>query len=95
RKFFPKDFYKKAVGVVLIILIVAIGSHYYFLNKRINEVKEAFLSSKEILCENRVSRIGARSIVVKKGTAGWKIKDDFFISPQYSKKFFMGRCILK
>ncbi len=93
RPFMGKGAVKKGVGGVSIVLILAIGGHYWVTTKRMNEVKEAFERGEKIICENRLIRKGAQSIILSK-KLGWKLDGENFVSEAYSRPFFTARCII-
>ena len=93
RSFMPKGAFKKGMTAMLLMVITIIGFHYYLTIQRMNEVKNAFLDGKTILCENRESFKGPNSIIVKK-SAGWELKNNIFSKDGYYKKFHTARCIV-
>ncbi len=94
RPFMPKGTVKKGLFYVGGFIAVAILSHYYFTISRMQSVKEAFENGKEVVCENRIYTKGANSITVRKSEE-WKIVNDNFVSPNYTRKFFLARCFVK
>ena len=91
---FMGEFAKKyGLITVATILGIFILGHYYVTINRMEEVKKAFKQDKEIICENRVIRKGAQSIIIRK-KEGWKLEGDFFKSPNYVRDFFVARCII-
>jgi len=93
RSFMPKGALKKGMAMVVPLLVVFIGFHYYNTTQRMKEVKEAFLQGKTILCESRESFKGPSSIIIKK-SSGWSLNDGIFSKPDYHKKFHSARCVV-
>ena len=94
RGFMPKGALKKGFSFVFIFLALAISFHFYITKSRMSEVADAYNSGKEILCENRVYRKGANFVkIVDNGE--WSLKKDYFSSPNYTRDFFLARCIIK
>ncbi|BDY13638.1 hypothetical protein [Hydrogenimonas cancrithermarum] len=93
RPFMGKNAKKKGLMAVSAILAVMIGGHYWVTMDRMEKVKQAFENGDEIICESRLIRKGAQSIILKK-TLGWRIEGDYFVSDAYSRPFFMARCII-
>ena len=93
RNFMPKGALKKGMTIVIPIIVLFIGFHYYNTTKRMNRVKKAFLNGKTILCENRESFKGPSSIIIKK-SAGWILYNGIFSKPKYHKKFHSARCVV-
>jgi hypothetical protein len=67
--------------------------HYWVTTKRMKEVERAFREGKAIICESRINRKGAQSIIIKK-SLGWRLKEDYFVSDSYERPFFTARCIV-
>ncbi|WP_457594745.1 hypothetical protein [Hydrogenimonas sp.] len=93
RPFMGKGAVKKGLGGVGLVLALLIGGHYWVTTKRMAEVKEAFERGEKIICENRVIRKGAQSIILSK-KLGWKLNGEYFVSEAYSRPFFTARCIV-
>ncbi len=93
RPFMPKSAVKKGVGGVALFLAVAIGAHYWVTTSRMEKVKKAFEEGKPIICESRLIRKGAQSIVLRKSN-GWRLEGDYFVSDAYARPFFTARCIV-
>jgi len=94
RPFMGKGALKKGFTAVFIFLALAIALHFYITKSRMAEVATAFKSGKEVLCENRVYRKGANFITIK-DNGEWSLKNDYFVSPNYTRDFFLARCIVK
>ena len=94
RPFMSKGALKKGFSYVFIFLALAIALHFYITKSRMAEVATAFNSGKEVLCENRVYRKGANFITIK-DNGEWSLKNDYFMSPNYTRDFFLARCIVK
>jgi hypothetical protein len=94
RPFMPKSSIKKGLISVISICAFFIGLHFYITTSRMSEVREAFNNNKEILCESRMNRKAAQSIIIKK-EYGWELQDDLFVSKNYTRPFHLSRCIVK
>jgi len=94
RPFMSKGAWKKGLGYVSLILILAIIGHFIVTENRMNSVVKAFNSGKEVMCENRVYTKGANFITIK-NNGEWQIKNNNFISPNYTRAFFLARCFVK
>lgn len=93
RPFMGPGAVKKGLGGVGLVLAVLIGAHYYVTTKRMAEVKAAFLSGQKVICESRMVRKGAQSLIIER-SRGWELDGDNFVSPVYVRPFFSARCIL-
>ena len=58
------------------------------------EVRTAFEQDKPILCESRMLRKVAQSVIIQKSKE-WSMEGDLFVSPNYSRPFHSARCIVK
>jgi len=94
RPFMGQGALKKGVSAVAFVLGVMIAAHYYVTTQRIEAVKKAFYQDKTIICESRMQRKVAQSVYLQR-SKGWRIEDNHFISPAYSRPFFIARCIVK
>jgi len=94
RPFMSKGAWKKGIGFVSLFLAVAIFGHFYITKKRMNSVVEAFKSGKEVICENRIYTKGANFITIS-NKEDWKVVDNNFVSPNYTRPFFLARCLVK
>jgi len=93
RPFMGKGAVKKGMGAVALFLALAIGAHYWVTTSRMAEVKEAFEAGKPVICESRMIRKGAQSLIIRKAQ-GWRLEGDFFVSDAYVRPFFTARCVL-
>lgn len=93
RPFMSKSAKKKGLSIVTGILVLMIGGHYWVTTERMKEVKQAFKRGDAIICESRMLRKGAQSIILKK-SLGWKLEGDYFVSEAYTRPFFTARCIV-
>jgi hypothetical protein len=94
RPFMPKGSVKKGMISVSLVLAFFIGAHFYVTSSRMAEVRSAFESGKEVLCESRMLRKAAQSVTVKK-ESDWRMEGDNFVSPHYTRPFYSARCIVK
>ena len=94
RPFMSKGALKKGLFFVGSFFAVAIITHFIVSKNRMESVKKAFKNGKEIVCENRVYTKGAVYITINKNEE-WKIENNYFMSPNYTRKFFLARCIVK
>jgi len=93
RPFMGKGAVKKGLTGVGLFLIVAIGLHYWLTTSRMKEVEAAFLAGKAIICESRMNRKAAQSLILKKEN-GWRLEGDYFYSDAYTRPFFAARCLV-
>ena len=77
----------------LLVIVLMIGGHYYMTTSRMAEVRAAFAQDKQLLCESRMLRKVAQSVVVQR-SKGWEIQKDQFVSPLYTRPFHVARCIV-
>jgi hypothetical protein len=94
RPFMAKGGYKKALSITGLVLAIFIGGHYYITTSRMAEVRTAFEQDKPILCESRMLRKVAQSVIIQKSKE-WSMEGDLFVSPHYSRPFHSARCIVK
>ncbi len=92
RPFMGKGTLKKALSAVFLFLALAIGLHYYITKSRMASVAKAFEEGEEVLCENRIYTKGAHFVTVK-NNGEWRLQNDYFVSPNYTRNFFLARCI--
>jgi hypothetical protein len=85
---------KKGLLVVASILILFIGGHYTITTDRMDEVKSAFEKDQPIICESRMQRKVAQSVIIQKSNE-WSMDGDSFVSPNYDRPFHSARCIVK
>jgi len=96
RPFMSPSAPKKGLTAVTLVLALFIGAHFWVTTSRIAAVKAAFNSGEPVLCESRMLRKMAQSIEIREGTAArWRIEDDNFVSPEYTRPFHIARCIVK
>ncbi len=93
RPFMAKGAVKKGMIGVSVILALGIGAHYIVTMKRMQSVKSAFEKGEPIICESRLIRKGAQSIILRK-SLGWRLQGDYFVSDAYARPFFSARCIV-
>lgn len=94
RPFMAKGAVKKGLLGVTVVLAVMIGAHYSVTTNRMAEVKSAFEKDLPILCESRMQRKVAQTVIVQKSNE-WFLEGDNFVSPNYTRPFFAARCIVK
>ncbi len=94
RPFMSKGAVKRGLLWVTLVLSIFIGTHYKITTDRMSEVKEAFENGKTIICESRMQRKVAQSVDIQKSNE-WRLKNNNFVSPNYSRPFFIARCIVK
>ena len=94
RPFMSKGAAKRGLMWVSLVLAMAIGGHYSVTTNRMAEVKSAFEKDLVIICESRMQREVAQSVIVQKSNE-WFLEDDNFVSPNYTRPFFSARCIVK
>jgi len=94
RPFMKKGAVKKGLSLVFIFLALAISAHYLITKNRMNSVKEAFKNGKKVVCENRIYTKGANFVTINK-EEDWTLKNDYFVSPNYTRDFFLARCIVE
>ncbi len=93
RPFMGKNAKKRGMMYVSLFLAVAIGAHYWVTTSRMEKVKEAFVRGEPIICESRIVRKGAQSLILKK-SLGWRLEGDYFVSDAYVRPFFSARCVV-
>ena len=94
RPFMSKGAIKRGLFWVTLVLAIFIGAHYKITTNRMTEVKEAFQKGETIICESRMQRKVAQSVDIQKSNE-WTLENDNFVSPNYSRPFFIARCIVK
>jgi len=77
----------------LAVIALMIGGHYYMTSSRMADVRAAFAEDRQILCESRMIRKVAQSVVVQK-SKGWQLKGNIFTSPDYVRPFHAARCVV-
>jgi len=94
RPFMAKGSVKKGLFWVSVVVAVMVGGHYTVTTKRMEEVRTAFNNDQKIICESRATRKVAQTVIIEKSNE-WRLEEDNFISPNYSRVFFIARCIVK
>ena len=92
RPFMPAGAFRKIVTPTVIILAGFVLLHFKITTGRMNDVKTTFEAGRDVICENRSSRSGARSIVINR-SLGWKLDGDVFVNPEFERPFHTARCI--
>jgi len=78
---------------VLLVIVLMIGGHYYMTTSRMADARAAFAQDKQLLCESRMLRKVAQSVVVQR-SKGWELRGDLLVSPLYVRPFHVARCIV-
>ena len=94
RPFMSKGAIKRGFFWVTLVLAIFIGGHYKITTNRMAEVKKAFENGQTIICESRMQRKVAQSVNIQKSNE-WTLEDNNFVSPYYTRPFFIARCIVK
>jgi hypothetical protein len=94
RPFMSKGALKKGLFWVSLVISVMVSAHYIITTKRMAEVEKAFNNNEVIICESRATRKVAQTVFIQKSN-DWSLEKDNFISPNYSRPFFIARCIVK
>ncbi|MEA3418077.1 MAG: hypothetical protein U9Q90_01665 [Campylobacterota bacterium] len=94
RPFMAKGSVKKGMTGILAVVAILIGWHYSSTMNRMAEVKSAFEKDQPVICESRMQRKAAQSVIVQKSLE-WSMEGDNFISPNYNRPFHSARCIVK
>ncbi len=94
RPFMSKGAVKKGLFWVSSVIAVMVAAHYTITSNRMTEVASAFDQDKIIICESRATRKVAQTVLIQKSNE-WLLKDNNFISPNFSRPFFIARCIVK
>ncbi|MCF6340685.1 MAG: hypothetical protein L3J10_08070 [Sulfurimonas sp.] len=92
RDFVPKGSFKTGMSVVGGFVVFMILTHYYVTTSRIAEVKESFYEGEIIICENKMRRTIARSVLLSL-KLGWDTEGDLFTNPNYERDFHISRCL--
>jgi len=94
RPFMSKGAVKKGMIGVILVLAIFIGGHFYMTTSRMAAVRSAFEKDQQVLCESRMQRKAAQSVIVQKSLE-WSMEGDNFVSPNYNRPFHSARCIVK
>ncbi len=94
RPFMPKGSFVKGMAGILAVVAILIGWHYSSTISRMAEVKSAFEENQAVICESRMERKAAQSVIIKKSLE-WSMDGDNFVSPNYNRPFNSARCIVK
>jgi len=93
RPFMSKSAPRKGLIGVSIVVALMVGGHYALTTSRMATVREAFAADKPILCESRMLRKAAQSVVIQK-SKGWRLEGDQFTSSEFVRPFHTSRCIV-
>ena len=94
RPFMSRGAVKKGLIAVGSVLAFFIGAHYFITSNRMAAVKTAFENDHAVICESRMLRKAAQSVIIQKSN-DWHMEGDNFVSPNYSRPFHSARCIVK
>jgi hypothetical protein len=92
RDFMPKGAFKKGMIGVLGAIILMVGFHYTITIKRIHGVEEIFNNGETVICENKMHRTIAKSVLLSK-SLGWRLEDHLFKHDEYERDFHSSRCV--
>lgn len=92
RDFMPKVAFKRGMLSVGAFVVIMIALHYNATTSRMQNVQEMFNSGEEIICENKMKRTVARSVILSKAL-GWRVEDHLFKNSDYERDFHTSRCI--
>ena len=93
RPFMSKGALRKGLIGVTAVVALLVGGHYAMTTGRMATVRKAFEADKPVLCESRMLRKAAQSVVIQK-SKGWRLEGDTFVSPAYVRPFHTSRCIV-
>ena len=93
RPFMSKTAPRNGLLGAAIVIALMIGGHYYMTTSRMDTVRVAFAQDRQILCESRMLRKVAQSVVVQR-SKGWELQGEKFVSPLYTRSFHLARCIV-
>jgi len=94
RPFMAKGAVKKGLFWVSVVIAIMVGGHYMVTSTRMADVRTAFNNDQTIICESRATRKVAQTVIIQKSNE-WRLEEDNFVSPNYSRPFFIARCIVK
>lgn len=92
RPFMGKGVWKKSIIAVGLMMAILIGLHFIVTKNRIDYVEQSFNNGDKIVCESRVIRKVAQSVIIEKSNE-WTLNNHLFASPNYERDFFSARCI--
>lgn len=92
RDFMPKVAFKRGMLSVGAFVVIMIALHYSATTSRMQNVQEMFNAGEEIICENKMKRTVARSVILSKAL-GWRVEDHLFKNSDYERDFHTSRCI--
>jgi TctA family transporter len=86
--------WKKGVSYTALVVAIFIIGHYLLTTYRMDTVEKRFKSGKAIICESRMIRKVAQSIIIDpKISSDWTLENHEFRSPNYTRPFHSARCI--
>lgn len=92
RSFVPKGVWKKAIPLMIVMMGILIGMHFYVTTSRIYEVENTFNTGGKVICENRAIRKISQSVTIERSNE-WTLENHMLSSPNYTREFFTARCI--
>jgi len=93
RPFMSKTAPRNGMLGALAVIALMVGGHYYMTSSRMADVRAAFAQDRQVLCESRMIRKVAQSVVVQK-SKGWQLEGNIFTSPDYARPFHAARCVV-
>ncbi len=94
RPFMSKEAPVKGLIGTLIVVVLLVGGHYAMTTHRMASVRAAFAQDRPLLCESRMLRKAAQSVVVQR-SKGWRLEGNLLRSPHYVRPFHAARCIVQ
>ena len=94
RPFMSKTALRTGMISVILVLSFFIGSHFYVTTSRMADVRTAFEADEVVICESRMQRKVAQTVIIQKSN-NWFLEEDEFTSPNYTRAFHSARCIVK
>ncbi|MFA5461930.1 MAG: hypothetical protein WC274_07625 [Sulfurimonas sp.] len=92
RDFMPKGALKKGLIGVVGMIIIMVGFHYTITTKRMYGVEAIFNNDETVICENKMHRTIAKSVLLSK-SLGWRLEDHLFKHDEYERDFHSSRCV--
>lgn len=92
REFMPQGAFKKGMLWVSGLFALLIATHYQLTTHRMETVEALFQQNKTIICENKMHRTVAQSILVNQ-SQGWQLHTHLFQHPDIERSFLSARCV--